>query len=416
MPSDALFPIVGIGASAGGLRALEDFFRAIPSHPGMAFVVVTHLAPDRESFLTDILSRHTDLPVEVARDGQKVEPDRIYVLPPNASLTIADGRLRLRETEQGQHERSPIDVFFASLAQDQGEYSVGVVLSGSGHDGVLGVKAIKELGGLVLAQASDGSGPGFADMPDSAIASGLVDFAVPVDAMAEKLADNARSVHLLDRLAETRPSDDADHADIEARETIYAILRAQTGHDFSGYKTRTFLRRVQRRMQVRHCEALADYVTALQRQPEEAKLLFRDLLINVTSFFRDPEAYKSLRAQVIPRLFEGRGASDCVRVWTPGCATGEEVISIAILLREHMDTLRTPPRVTIFATDIDEHALAVARAARYPAALMEGLSQDRRRRFFNAQSGPSSSPRKCATSASTRRTMCCATRRSRAWT
>lgn len=412
MPSDSRFPIVGIGASAGGLRALEDFFRAIPSHPGMAFVVVTHLAPDRESFLTDILARRTDLRVEVAHDGQRVEPDGIYVLPPHASLTIAGGVLRLRQTDQGQHERAPIDVFFASLAQDRGEYAVGVVLSGSGHDGVLGVKAIKEHGGLVLAQASDGSGPGFADMPDSAIASGLVDFAVPVDAMAEKLAENAHSVQMLDRLDES-PSDDAI---ADAREAIYAILRAQTGHDFGGYKTRTFLRRVQRRMEVHHCAALADYVVVLRRQPEEATALFHDLLINVTGFFRDPEAFESLETQVIPRLFDGRGAADSVRVWAPGCSTGEEVISLAILLREHMDTLRAPPRVTIFATDIDEHALSVARAARYPAALLEGLSQERRRRFFPRNRALSSSPRKRATSACSRRTMCCATRRSRAST
>ncbi len=385
MPTAARFPIVGIGASAGGLRALEDLFKTIPADAGMAFVIVTHLAPDRESFLSDILARHTELVVEVARDGARVAPDHVYVLPPKASLTIAEGLLRLREFEPGRHERTPIDVFFASLAQDCGEYSVGVVLSGSGHDGVLGVKAIKERGGLVLAQASDGSGPGFADMPDSAIASGLVDFAVPVDAMAAKLVENARGFETLDRLVENQPA--GDRAIIGAREAIYAGLRAQTGHDFSGYKTRTFMRRVQRRMQVNRCDNLADYVKLLQGQPDEATALFRDLLINVTDFFRDPEAFESLRASVIPRLFEGRGAADSVRVWTPGCSTGEEVISIAILLREYMDTLRAPPRVTIFATDIDEHALAVARAARYPAALLDGVSEERRRRFFIPQSG-----------------------------
>jgi two-component system, chemotaxis family, CheB/CheR fusion protein len=387
MRTDAPFPIVGIGASAGGLRALEDFFKTIPAQPGMAFVVVTHLAPDRESFLTDILARHTDLPVHVACDGQKVEQDAVYVLPPNASMTIAGGLLRLRQTEPGEHERNPIDVFFASLAEDCGEYSVGMVLSGSGHDGVLGVKAIKELGGLVLAQSSGGSGPGFADMPDSAIASGLVDFAVPVEAMAPLLEENARGFTQIDRLAGARPSGDQHEVENEECGQIYAILRAQTGHDFSGYKTRTFLRRVQRRMQVHHCEALADYVGLLQRQPDEAPALFRDLLINVTSFFRDQEAFETLTTLVIPRLFEGRGAADTVRVWAPGCSTGEEVISIAILMREHLDTLRAAPRVTIFATDIDEHALAVARAGRYPAALLEGVSPERRRRFFAAQAG-----------------------------
>lgn len=386
MSAAAPFPIVGIGASAGGLHALEDFFKHVPAQPGMAFVVLTHLAPDRDSYLTEILARHTELPVQVATDDQKVEINRVYVLPPNASLTIAGGRLRLNEAEPGCHERSPIDVFFASLAKDCGEYAVGIILSGSGHDGVLGVKAIKEQGGLVLAQASGGSPPSFADMPDSAIASGVVDFAVAVEGMAAKLEENARNLQLLDVLAEKTGSSEGE-ADKKAQEAIYALLRAQTGHDFGGYKTRTFLRRVQRRMQTHHCATVADYVGVLERQPEEATALFRDLLINVTSFFRDPEAFEALRTQVIPRLFEGRGAADTVRVWSPGCSTGEEVISLAILLREHMDTLRAPPRVTIFATDSDEHALAVARAARYPAALLDNVAPDRRRRFFSAQSG-----------------------------
>jgi two-component system CheB/CheR fusion protein len=354
----------------------------------MAFVIVTHLAPDRESFLAEILARHSDLPLQVARDDQKVEANRIYVLPPNASLTIAEGRLRLAETERGHHERAPIDIFFASLAKDCGEYAVGIILSGSGHDGVLGVKTIKERGGLVMAQASDGSTPSFADMPDSAIASGAVDFAVTVEGMAPKLAENARNLHILDGLTE-QSAPDRSQSDDEAREAVYAALRAQTGHDFGGYKTRTFMRRVQRRMQVHHCVTMADYVGLLERQPDEAMALFRDLLINVTSFFRDPAAFEALRTQVIPRLFEGRAAADTVRIWSPGCSTGEEVISIAILLREHMDTLRAAaPRVTIFATDIDEHALAVARAGRYPTTLLENVAPNRRR-FFDDQAGSS---------------------------
>jgi two-component system CheB/CheR fusion protein len=391
--SGARFPIVGIGASAGGLRALEDLFETIPGDPGMAFVIVTHLAPDRQSFLVEILARHARLPVEVASDGLQVENNRVYVLPPSASLTIEQGRLRLRELEPGRRERAPVDVFLASLAADCCEYSVAVVLSGSGHDGVLGVKAIKEYGGLVLAQTSDGAGPDFADMPNSAIASGLVDFAAPVEQMAARLDDNLRSLHAIEALArDTGPAeaDDADAAedgDDGAREAVCAILRAQTGHDFSGYKKRTFFRRVQRRMQIHGCEALADYVGVLKSRPEEATALFRDLLIKVTSFFRDTEAFESLNALVIPRLFEGRGAADSVRIWAPGCSTGEEVISIAILLREHMDTLRSPPRVTIFATDIDEHALGVARAARYPSVLLDDVSPERRRRFFRMQSG-----------------------------
>lgn len=381
MITDGRFPIVGVGASAGGLKALESLFKGMPAEPGMAFVVITHLAPDRESLLGEILSRHAAMPIVSARDGQAVEPNRIYVLPPNSILSIKDRRLQLREMEAPHHERTPIDIFFSSLAADCGEYSVGVVLSGSGRDGVLGVKAIKEHGGVTLAQSSDSSGPGFSGMPQSAIASGLVDFAIPADAMAAKLIENAHGLDALDGSA-GRASSITEEAADEAREAIYAIIRSQAGHDFSGYKTRTFMRRVFRRVQARHCDDLAGYVDLLRREPDEAMVLFRDLLINVTSFFRDPVAFEALRTHVIPKLFEGRGASDAVRVWAPGCATGEEVYSIAILLREHMDTLRAPPRVTIFATDIDEPALAVARAGIYPEALLEGLSDERRQRFF----------------------------------
>ena len=380
MNMDAQFPIVGVGASAGGLRALESLFKAMPAEPGMAFVVITHLAPDRESLLTEILSRHAAMPVVSAQDGQQVEANRIYVLPPNAILSISDRRLQLRKMEAPHHERAPIDIFFSSLASDCGEYAAGVVLSGSGHDGVLGIKAIKEKGGVTLAQTSDSNGPGFAGMPESAIASGLIDFAVPADAMPAKLMENALSLNKLEGAEPT--ADDS----VEAQQAIYTILRSQAGHDFSGYKTRTFMRRIFRRVQARHCLDLAGYVELLRREPDEAMVLFRDLLINVTSFFRDAEAFDSLRKEVIPKLFKGRGASDAIRVWTPGCATGEEVYSIAILLREHMEGLRAPPRVTIFATDIDEPALAVARAGLYPEALLEGLSEERRQRFFTPTS------------------------------
>ena len=381
------FPVVGIGASAGGLRALENFFQPMPPAPGMAFVIITHLAPDRKSLLTEILARHTRLKVEVARDHQPVEKDNVYILPPGAILTIADGLLRLEPVDVVDHQRKPIDIFFSSLARDQGEYAVGVVLSGSGADGVLGVKAIKEHGGVTLAQASDSSGPGFSGMPDSAIASGLVDFAIPVDAMASKLIENLRSFDAFEALVRSPRENNDDRAVAEAREAIYAILFSQTGHDFSGYKTRTFMRRVQRRMQARQCEAIEDYVAYLRENPDEATLLFRDLLINVTSFFRDKDAFAALEQTVIPRLFEKKGAADWVRVWAPGCATGEEAVSIAILLREHMTKLRLAPRVTIFATEVDEAALNTARAGRYPEALMEGVSRERRQRFFTADPG-----------------------------
>ena len=393
----SFFPVVGIGASAGGLRALEGFFAPMPANPGMAFVVITHLAPDRKSLLVEILARHAALPVEVAVDGQMVEADKVYVMPPNATLTIGEGRLRLAVVPHDRHERAPIDIFFSSLARSCGEFAVGVVLSGSGADGVLGVKAIKENGGLTMAQTLDGSGPGFAGMPDSAIATGLIDFAAPVESMAARLVENAQALEGVEAFVRVQsdseskssnhaesPSGSGDQAWAEAKTPVCSVLRARTGHDFSGYKTATFLRRIHRRMRIQQCDSLAAYLELLEKDPGEATLLFRDLLIKVTSFFRDVAAFEALKKHVIPRLFEGRDASDAVRVWVPGCATGEEVYSLAMLLREHVDTLRAPPRVTIFATDIDEQTLAVARAGRYPEALLTGVSAERRRRFFTS--------------------------------
>jgi two-component system CheB/CheR fusion protein len=279
-----------------------------------------------------------------------------------------------------RRERKPIDIFLSALAKDRGEAAVAVVLSGGDGDGTLGVKAVKERGGLTLAQVANGDGPAHPDMPDSAISTGFIDFAIPAHEMGAKIAEFARSLHALEQIA----GQDASAGEIldRARSEIYAILRNQVGHDFGGYKTKTFLRRVQRRMQVLHLNTIDGYVECLRQQPKEVQALFRDLLINVTNFFRDADAFETLASTVIPKLFEGRGADDTVRIWIPGCATGEEVFSIAILIREHMDTLTALPRVQLFATDIDEHALAVARAGRYPDALLDTISSERRERFF----------------------------------
>jgi two-component system CheB/CheR fusion protein len=380
------FPVVGIGASAGGIEALEGFFKGIPANPGVAFIVVTHLSPERESVLHEIIARYTDLPVAVAANGSEILVDTVSVLPANAILGVADGRLLVSKPSAGRRERKPIDIFFSALAQDLGEYSVGIVLSGGDGDGTLGVKAIKERGGLTLAQVPDGHGPSHPDMPKSAISTGLVDFAVPVDQMGEKLVDFARSFGLLEELAEETPDESDRRIDL-ARQELYDILRNQSGHDFSGYKTKTFLRRVQRRMQVTQAIDIESYVDVLREQPNEVNLLFRDLLINVTNFFRDADAFAALQDQVIPKLFEGRGATDTIRIWVPGCATGEEVFSIAILMREHMATLSAVPRVQLFATDIDEHALSIARTARYPEALLDSVSEERKKRFFTFDGG-----------------------------
>ncbi|MER9326864.1 PAS domain-containing protein [Mesorhizobium sp. M0152] len=360
---------------------MEGLFKGVTGQPGMAFVIITHLSPKRESLLHEVVRRYTAMPVAVIEDGMTVQPNHVYVMPQNVVLTIDRGVLHLRRPNGFSQERKPIDIFFSALAEDQGEYAVGVILSGGDSDGTLGAKAIKERGGLTVAQMSDGYGPRNPDMPQSAISSGLVDIAVPAEEIGAKLDAFARSFDTLNGLAD----DDSDEtAELnKVRDEIYGILRSRSGHDFSGYKTRTFLRRIKRRMQIAQLQSISVYIKWLKEDPREVMNLLRDLLINVTNFFRDPEAFAVLENLIVPQLFEGKDASDAVRVWVPGCATGEEVFSIGMLLREHMEKLPAAPRVQIFATDIDEPALAVARAARYPEALLKGLSPERRERFFN---------------------------------
>lgn len=384
-------PIVGIGASAGGVEALEGFFRGLPANPGLGFVIVTHLSPDRESLLHEVVGRYTQMKVAVAAEGLVIGENRVYVAPPGAVLGLREGRLTLRESGPGPRYRKPIDVFFGSLATDRRDYAAGVVLSGGDGDGTLGIKAIKGAGGITFAQIGDAYGPRHPSMPSSAIATGVVDFALPVEEMGARLVEFARGLRVLDGIAEggiaegPTPSspDDWD----AARADICTILQGQVGHDFSGYKPRTFIRRVQRRMQIMGLATNEAYVARLRADPTEAQALFRDLLINVTAFFRDTEAFEELEREVVPKLFDGRGADAVVRVWVPGCATGEEVYSLAILMQEHMATLAAPPRVQIFATDIDDIALGVARAARYPAALLTEVSAKRLERFFVEDEG-----------------------------
>ncbi|MBV9200105.1 MAG: PAS domain-containing protein [Alphaproteobacteria bacterium] len=369
-------PIVGIGASAGGVEALEQLLRSVPAENGLAFVVVTHLPPNRESMLADILGRATPMPVIDAKDGEKVEAEHVYILPPSAILTIQQGRLRLRHTGPADRERAPIDVFFNSLAEDQGEHAIGVVLSGGGHDGTLGIKAIKENGGLTIAQGANVSRPRFVEMPLSAVAGGFVDLELPVEDIPERIIAYVRNWGAFDP---EKPGD--------VLANIHRLLRSRTGHDFSDYKERTFQRRVQRRMQVVQTTKLEEYAERLQKDAEEVHALFRDLLIGVTDFFRDAAAFQALETSVIPKLFEGKGADDEVRVWVAGCSTGEEAYSIAILLREQCEKLVTPPKVQIFATDIDETAMGIARAARYPANVIKEVSPERLRRFFSQEAG-----------------------------
>lgn len=379
MPESPRVPIVGIGASAGGVEALEELFRSMSTDIGLAYVVVTHLGPGHTSMLPEIIGRQTTMPVAHLRDDDDAAANRVYVLPPDTIVTSEDGRLRLHRTSAAQREHNPIDIFFASLAEDRRERAVGIVLSGSGSDGTIGIKMIKEHGVLTIAQGSDGSHPRYPSMPESAIASGLVDLVVPVEQIPAKLANFARN---LDDLAEILSESDRQAERVTtARLTVCQLLRNQTGHDFSGYKPATVLRRIHRRMEVLQLDTIESYVERLRGDRDETARLFQDVLIGVTRFFSDEPAFEALQ-RIVPRLFEQRSADEVVRVWVAGCSTGEEAYTIALLLREHMETLRVAPRVQIFATDIHETALEIARSGRYPAPLLRGLSPERLARFF----------------------------------
>lgn len=374
--------IVGIGASAGGIEAMRGFFQNMPARNGLAFIVVLHLSPDHTSMLAEVLGNWTKMPVQKATEGAEVKAEHVYVIPPNTLMTIEGGRLHLRTPSISIRESRPIDIFFTSLAADQGRLAVGVVLSGTGSDGALGLKAIKYAGGVSLAQGGDGTGPQYERMPSSAIAAGAVDLILPVEAMPERIL-HLDAIDVPDEPETPKPEDSPI---AEATPEICLILRNQVGHDFSGYKQPTFIRRVQRRMQFLGLDTSA-YVQRLRTDPAEAVLLFQDLLISVTSFFRDPQIFEAIEQTVIPQLFADKGPDSAVRVWVSGCATGEEAYSLAILLHEHMTTLPVPPKVQVLATDIDEAAIGVARAGRYPALLLKNVSQARLQRFFNGADG-----------------------------
>ena len=377
------FPVVGIGASAGGLDAFHSFFAEMPSDCGMAFVVILHLPAERKSLLAEILSRWTGMQVIEAQDGTRLEPSRVYVPPPHSVLSLTGNRLSVRmPNPDDERVLRPIDAFFDALAHEFREQAAGVVLSGTGTDGALGLKAIKESGGVTFAQGANGTAPQYGEMPEGAIAIGSVDIVAAVEDIPGHLLRMRK-----DRLAPLAARDDSARVEA-ARLEICEILRTQLGHDFSGYRSNTFVRRVQRRMQVVNVPAVDAYIARLRADHAEVVFLFRDLLIRVTSFFRDKEAFAALEEHVIPRLFAGRGADAAVRVWVPGCATGEEAYSLAILLREQIERLSNPPKVKVFATDIDDFAIGTARLGQYPATLLEGLSPERRARFFTAiQSG-----------------------------
>ncbi|HYU35892.1 MAG TPA: chemotaxis protein CheB [Thermoanaerobaculia bacterium] len=370
-------PVVGIGASAGGLEALQAFFERMPVDTGMAFVIIQHLDPEHETLMPELLARHTSMPVSLVTEDTPLAANSIFVLPPNATLTIDDCMLRVSRPERMRGRRSPIDGFFRSLAEDQGDDAVGIILSGTGTDGALGLKMIKEHGGLTLVQAP--ASARYDSMPRAAIVTGMADHVLPVEEIPAKLVEHVR------RLTTLRGGDGAEGLRGEVESflgRISTLLRSKTGHDFSRYKRSTLVRRIRRRITESQGGSVAEYVDSLQQDPREIDQLFRDLLIGVTDFFRDPEAFVALARKVVPKLFDNKGPDGQVRVWVPGCATGEEAYSLAILLREHALTLPEPPHILIFATDIDAQALEAARQGWYPERIAEQVSAERLARFF----------------------------------
>jgi two-component system, chemotaxis family, CheB/CheR fusion protein len=368
--------IVGIGASAGGLSAFKSFLSNMPADSGMAFVLIQHLSPGHKSMLTDLLARTTTMPVVEAEDGMAVEANHVFVIPPDSTLTLKNRRLQLERPAPPRERRRPIDSFFSSLAEDQGENAICIVLSGTGSDGTLGLKQIEENGGLTLAQA-EFDHTAMSGMPHSAATTGLVDYVLEVEDMPAKLLDYQR--HLAD-VSDHKDGDGTRKDATEHLAAIFALLRLKIGHDFSKYKEKTVIRRIQRRMQVLQADTVPAYLARLREDPHQLELLFRELLIGVTQFFRDPAAFEALETQAIEKILDRNVTGEDIRIWVPACATGEEAYSIAILFKEAMEKRGVGFQVQIFATDIDDNAIAFARAGRYRKA--NGVSPERLARWF----------------------------------
>ncbi|MDQ3744204.1 MAG: PAS domain S-box protein [Acidobacteriota bacterium] len=371
------FLVVGLGASAGGIKALKEFFARVPSDSGMAYVVILHLSPEHESRLAEVLQAATEMPVRQVRGSVRIEPNCVYVIPPNKSLAMTDGRLALSRVKDVEERRAPVDIFFRTLAESKHERAVSVVLSGTGADGSMGMKRVKEMGGVCVVQ--DPREAEYSDMPRHSIATGLVDYVLPVGEIPLKL------VAYSERLGQTRVPVEAlerPDTDEQALRQIFTQLRVRTGHDFSNYKRATVLRRIERRINVHALADLQAYALFMREHADEARALLRDLLISVTNFFRDCESFEALERSFIRRLFLDKDEGDQVRIWAAGCATGEEAYTLAMLLTECAESLPDAPTVQVFATDIDERAIAAAREGFYTEADVADVSPERLRRFF----------------------------------
>jgi len=369
------FLIVGIGASAGGLEALQQFFRALPPDTNLAFIIVVHLDPSHGSLLPELLQKQTSTKVLLITDGMPVEPNRIYVIPPNKSLSIFNKKLHLVELETPRYSHLPIDFFFRSLAQDQCDKAVGIVLSGTGSDGSLGLTEIKAANGLVMVQ--DESSAQYDGMPKNAIRTGVADFILPPGEMPAQLIqyDQFRNGRQLLPIIENENTDDL-------LQKIFLQIRNQTGHDFSQYKKNTICRRIERRMQLHRIKSMADYVIFLRKNEHEVITLAKELFIGVTSFFRDPKAFDTLQHKILPEFLKQKPNDYVLRIWVPGCSTGEEAYSIAIIIQECLDNIDHHINVQIFGTDINESAIDTARRGLYLSGINVDVNPERLKRFF----------------------------------
>ncbi|MCK9423683.1 MAG: PAS domain-containing protein [Bacteroidales bacterium] len=375
-PDARQFPIVGIGASAGGLEALEQFLSYVPENSGMAFVVIQHLDPTQKGMLPELLQRITKMKVFQVQDRLVVKPDCVYVIPPNKTMSILKGRLHLFEPKEARGLRLPIDFFLRSLADDQKERSIGLILSGMGSDGSIGLRAIKERNGIVMVQ--EPANAKFDSMPRNAIDSVVVDMVAPANVLPSRLLEFLKHIPLV------KSDLDIEIKDKSALEKIIILLRTYTGNDFSLYKKNTVYRRIERRMSVHKIERISSYVNFLQENPKEVDILFKELMIGVTNFFRDPAVWEKLKETVIPNIISNLQPGSILRAWVPGCSTGEEAYSLAIVFKEALEKINSHGgfSLQIFATDVDPDAIEIARKGIFPANIAADVSADRLNRFF----------------------------------
>jgi two-component system CheB/CheR fusion protein len=374
VPDKRAFPLAGMAASAGGLDAFKKFFSAMPSNSGIAFVLIPHLDPTHESLMVELIARQTPMPVVEATEGMRVEPDHVYIIPPNKYMTISDCVLRLTGPVARGGLQTPIDLFLRSLAEDRQEQAICIILSGTGAHGTLGLRAVKGNGGMSMVQEPKSAE--YDRMPQSAIATGLADYVLTPEEMPEALVRYVQHSYLHGQEPDAAVEEAPDHL-----RQVLALLRARAKYDFSCYRKKMLLRRIERRMGLNHIEQVPAYLGFLRENPDEIKQLVRDLLISVTSFFRDPDAFGAL-AEVLPSLVQSKDDDEPVRVWVPACATGEEAFSIAILLLEQLAATHKTSQLQVFATDLDEMALATARQAVYPDSIAADVSSERLSRFF----------------------------------